>query len=104
VFSPILKSGCDCIDNAAVWGHMKSFVYTDVSGLEIIHRVQARDLSHARVKLSALHGLDIPETDSRLMTHTDYCADRDCALEPMGLAPWQRRLTRQESRNQFPLA
>ena len=81
---------------------LKSYVVTDCSGLNILLRVHARNEQHAAEKIEAIYG-GMPAKSDRLMTYADYCSDRDCALEPMGLAPWQKRLNREESKNQFPL-
>ncbi len=78
---------------------MKSFVYS-TDGVTILYRVQARDNAHAIVKLKALYDI-WPFDNACVMTHADYCAERDSILEPQGKAPWQRKLNRETPRSAF---
>lgn len=78
---------------------LKSFVYTSTDGLEVVHRVQARDLAHATEKMLALFPWSEPMDATRLVSHADFRAEREATLEPLYRAPWQLRLSREERRN-----
>ncbi len=80
---------------------LHSYVVTDVSGITILHRFMARDLDHAAEKFNAFFSRSLGA--DRIMSYADYCADRDAALEPMGIAPWQKRLTKQTDFKTFGL-
>lgn len=72
------------------------------NGFDASLTVHASSVEHARVKLLALY--DIPDFNpAKIVSHADFVAQRDAALEPMGIAPWQKRANRDERRNQFPL-
>lgn len=79
----------------------KSYVLL-TSGDVILYRVQAQSEEHARVKLEALYG-DAYQPNMRVCSYADWKADNDLALECIGLAPWQKKLNREERRNKNPL-
>lgn len=82
---------------------MKSYVAfndrTKADCFAIVYRVQARDLSHAKEKLSALYGDAWQSLE--VASYADYCADRDLVLEQMHCAPWQRSMSRNTSPKAF---
>lgn len=79
---------------------LKSYVayQTDFT---IVHRVQARDMEHARVKLAALHG-DI-SNELIVAAFADYTDDANLVLEQMNRAPRQKQLTRSTNGRAFGL-
>jgi hypothetical protein len=85
---------------------MKSYVFLAADRMTILYRVQARDLVHAIEKFQAIYdisGVYGAGALDRVLSYAEHKAEVDCALEPMGLAPWQKRLNREERRNTFPL-
>lgn len=82
---------------------LRAYVYIS-NGFDVSHTVQATSQEHAISKLEALHGVIVPAHHvAWVKPLAEHKAEVDASLEPMGLASWQRRLTRQTDDSAFGL-